>query len=77
MSDPQLACLAISLGAMAIGSLYALGDIAGRVVGGAATPADPIETIQVLAGHVGRIVAMVPALITTATAIVFAWAIRP
>lgn len=63
MSDPQHACLAIFLGAMPIASLAALGNICGRVIGGAASPADLVETLQVLAGHAGRIAAMVPALI--------------
>lgn len=77
MTDPQLACLAISLASLVLGTLWALVDVAGRMVGGAATPADPVETIQVLATHIGRSAAMVPALVTTAIAAAFAWAVRP
>ncbi|WP_375408549.1 hypothetical protein [uncultured Methylobacterium sp.] len=77
MSDPQLACLAVSLGAVFIGSLYALGDIAGRIVGGAATPADPIETLSVIAGHAGRFVAPLLAGVLTAAAFLFGWLVRP
>ena len=77
MSDPQLACLAISVAPLTLGAIWAMFDMAARFVGGPDTPADPVETISVLAGHAGRIAAMIPALVTTAIVAVFAWAVRP
>ncbi|WP_277996089.1 hypothetical protein [Methylobacterium sp. Leaf466] len=42
-----------------------------------ATPADPVETFRVLAGHTARLVALVPAMVLAAAAMLFGWRVWP
>lgn len=77
MSDPQLACLALSLAPLTLGAIWALVDTASRAIGGADTPADPVETFRVIAGHGARLLALIPALVLAAAAALFGWRVRP
>ncbi|KQP50808.1 hypothetical protein ASG40_12830 [Methylobacterium sp. Leaf399] len=77
MTDLQLACLALSVAPLTFGALWALVDVASRMVGSADTPADPVETFHTIAGYVARLVALVPAMVLAAATMLFGWRVRP
>lgn len=79
LTDPQLACLAISAGPIVLAALWSLGDVCGRAVGGCATPVPADEAFRAIAGHAVRIAFMAPAALTAALALAFAFSrkVRP
>ncbi|KQP11190.1 hypothetical protein ASF28_09095 [Methylobacterium sp. Leaf99] len=69
---------AIVFGPFIVGALVAaLADIGLRLHGGLATPTPAADGVILLAGHVLRLLAIVPAVILTALALAIGWRVRP
>ncbi|GJD92885.1 hypothetical protein [Methylobacterium iners] len=63
-------------GPLLLAAIWTVHEVATRLVGGAETPADTVETAQAIGGHIVRILALVPGFITGAVAFLFGLWVR-